>query len=116
MQIKLIYLIIWLIINRETTSNNSETTTTDLIFTTSGLIMQYLADYKLAEQIIAFTVSIPMVCDMCYLIQICVAKKILQCEWASNINTTTAVSGKSRRKLFISDMISIGMGTLAIAL
>jgi hypothetical protein len=51
--------------------------------------MQYLSDYKAAEQIMAFTVSIPMVADMGYLIPIVAAKKIPQCEGILNINTTT---------------------------
>jgi hypothetical protein len=51
--------------------------------------MQYLSDYKAAEQIMAFTVSIPLVADMGYLIPIVGAKKIPQCEGILNINTTT---------------------------
>lgn len=48
---------------------------TNIVHTTSGLVLQYLSEYKPANRIVTFTVAIPMVSDTCYLIPISSMKK-----------------------------------------
>jgi hypothetical protein len=102
----------------------------DIIHASSGLILHYLSDYKPSNNIIAFAVSIPMVADMCYLIPIMAMKKIPQCRKPSASRNTSRKSTeeqiyeryiinsdiRSRQKRFITDVISIGIGTAALAL
>lgn len=103
---------------------------TDIIHTTSGLILHYLSDYKPSNNIVTFTVTIPMVADMCYLIPIKSMRKIPQC----NQPTMPKIPPKKtkeeriyeryrsnsailyRRKRFLTDIISIGIGSAALTL
>ncbi|CAM4838964.1 unnamed protein product [Rotaria magnacalcarata] len=52
---------------------------TDIVHTKSGLILHYLSEYRPADKIVTFTVTIPMVPDMCYLIPQAAKKKIPHC-------------------------------------
>ena len=51
----------------------------DIVHTKSGLILHYLSEYRPADQIVTFTVTIPMVPDMCCLIPRGAMKKIPHC-------------------------------------
>jgi hypothetical protein len=53
---------------------------TDVVHPKSGLILHYLAEYRPANKIITFTVSLPMYSDMCYLIPNEAMGKIPECE------------------------------------
>ena len=104
----------------------------DTVHKSSGLIFQYLSEYKPANNIMTFTVSIPVVKDMCYLLPMNAIKKIHQCnarrtpsdtvekkrqETENRRKRRTADSISNRReKRFITDIISIGIGTAATAL
>ena len=103
---------------------------TDIVHTASGLILHYLSEYVPANNIVSFTVSIPMVTDMCYLIPIAAKKKIPQCSpQADNRDTSKKLNGAQiynrylqntatlfRRRRFITDIISIGIGSAALSL
>ena len=52
---------------------------TDIIHPKSGLVMQYLSEFRPANKIITFTVTIPMYSDMCYLVPNIAMGKIPQC-------------------------------------
>ncbi|CAF1521512.1 unnamed protein product [Adineta ricciae] len=52
---------------------------TDIIHPKSGLVMQYLSEFRPANKIITFTVTIPMYSDMCYLVPNVAMGKIPQC-------------------------------------
>ena len=103
---------------------------TDIVHTRSGLIMHYLSDYKPANNIVTFTVSIPMVTDMCYLIPIGSMKKIPQCNQPTLPKNMSIQANEEqivdrfiknsaihyRRKRFLTDVISIGIGSAALTL
>jgi hypothetical protein len=80
----------------------------DLLHETSGLIFQYMSEYKPSDSLISFAVTIPVVKDMCYLLPRNSMKKIAQCEKKAN--------DRRRSKRFISDIISIALGTAATSL
>jgi hypothetical protein len=101
----------------------------DVVHTASGLIMHYLTDYTPSNNILTFTVSIPMVADMCYLIPIQSMRKIPQCDpkFLANLNSQISTeeqmyrtlfksSRLSRKKRFLTDIISIGIGSAALSL
>ena len=52
---------------------------TNVVHTKSGLILHYLSEYRPANKIITFTVTIPMYSDMCYLILTIAMEKITEC-------------------------------------
>lgn len=58
---------------------NFEIPKNDIVHTKSGLILHYLSEYRPANRIITFTVTIAMVPDMCYLIPKGAMKKIPMC-------------------------------------
>ena len=103
---------------------------TDIVHTASGLILHYLSEYVPANNIVSFTVSIPMVTDMCYLIPIASKNKIPQCSpQPDERNTSKKLNGEQiyhrylqntailyRRRRFITDIISIGIGSAALSL
>ena len=111
---------------------------TDIVHTRSGLILHYLSQHQPSNKIVTFTVTIPMVKDMCYLIPTSSMKKIPLCE-RNNIQKMTKKDGrnnlgkkyakkwtivnrprtkqaKKRPKRFISEIISIGIGTAAMGI
>ena len=51
----------------------------DIVHTRSGLILHYSSEYRPAKRIVTFTVTIPMLPDMCYLIPRNAMNKIPQC-------------------------------------
>jgi hypothetical protein len=53
---------------------------TDIVHTKSGLILHYLSEYRPANKIITFTVSLPMYADMCYLLPNSAMGKISECQ------------------------------------
>jgi hypothetical protein len=53
---------------------------TNIVHTKSGLILHYLSEYRPANKIITFTVSLPMYADMCYLIPNIAMGKIPECQ------------------------------------
>ena len=57
----------------------------DILHTKSGLILQYLSEYRPANRIVTFTVTIPMYPDMCHLVPKGSMKKIPQCQLNSTI-------------------------------
>lgn len=118
---------------------------TDIIHTDSGLILHYLTEYKPSNEIVTFSVDIPMVSDMCYLLPRVSMKKIPACVlgYVKKINRTgfsitedqnMTVSNREhllvpnpepsteipnrliRNKRLITDIISIGIGSAALAL
>ncbi len=52
---------------------------TDVVHPKSGLILHYLSEYRTANKIITFTVSLPMYSDMCFLIPNEAMGKIAEC-------------------------------------
>jgi len=53
---------------------------TDVVHPKSGLILHYLSEYRPANKIITFTVTIPMYSDMCYLLPSMAMGKIAECQ------------------------------------
>ena len=111
---------------------------TDIVHTRSGLILHYLSQYQPSNKIVTFTVTIPMVKDMCYLIPTSSMKRIPLCErnntqkmtkkdgrnrlgkkyakkWTI-VNRPRTKQAKNRPKRFISEIISIGIGTAAMGI
>jgi hypothetical protein len=84
----------------------------DIVHASSGLVFHYLSEYSPANRIVSFSVSIPMTIDMCYLIPINVIRKINQCHRSS----TNSPQKSSRNKRFLTDIISIGIGSAALSL
>lgn len=103
---------------------------TNVVHGTSGLILHYLSEYKPANRIVTFTVSIPMVPDMCYLIPIKSMKKIPQCNQSTPLQEQKPRLNEEqllvkflknsavhyRKKRLIGDIISIGIGSAALSL
>ncbi|CAF1535619.1 unnamed protein product [Adineta ricciae] len=103
----------------------------DVVHTKSGLIFHYLSQYRPANRIVTFTVTIPMLEDMCYLIPKVAMKKIPYCFPNSTMAKTISQAdslkqlmkkyGKKstvvkRPKRFLGEVISIGVGSAALAL
>ena len=107
----------------------------DIVHKSSGLIMKYISEYKPASDVISITVSIPMIRDMCYIMPWKAMVKIPQCNITSQqedksllgntLNTTMEsnqaqtrknITSHTRKRRFITDIISIAVGTAATAL
>ena len=111
---------------------------TDIVHTRSGLILHYLSQYQPSNKIVTFTVTIPMVEDMCYLIPTSSMKRIPLCErnntqkmtkkddrnrlgkkyakkWTI-VNRPRTKQAKNLPKRFISEIISSRIGTAAIGI
>ena len=96
----------------------------DIIHANSGLILQYKSSYRPANKVIAISTSIPMVADMCYLVPIAALKQIPRCNFTMNkinfmyrnIEFGKELPLKTRPKRLIGDIISIGIGSAALAL
>ncbi|CAF1301565.1 unnamed protein product [Adineta ricciae] len=85
----------------------------NVVHPTSGLAFRYLAQYAPADDIISFTMAIPLTQDMCYLLPLHTLHKIPQCGYdpsGLSSNDTT------RRKRFISELVAIGMGSAALTM
>lgn len=97
---------------------------TDIVHATSGLILQYKSTYRPANKVITFSATIPMTADMCYLVPVSVLKKIPRCNLTTdmvnflnrNVHTTKKSGSIKRNKRFLTDIISIGIGSAALAL
>lgn len=107
-----------------TTKANMLLSKTDIIHTASGLIFHYVSEYRPSNKIITFMVAIPIVEDMCYLVPISSMKKIprykarnkLQNHASDKQNTGRKSTGLLQRiKRFVTDIISIGLGSAALA-
>lgn len=102
----------------------------DVLHKSSGLVMKYLSEYKPANEVMAITISIPVVPSMCYIIPWRAMKKMATCEAIINqdknemeqrINETSKQKEKNgsshkRNKRFVLDVISIAIGTAATVL
>ncbi|UJR24368.1 hypothetical protein I4U23_005745 [Adineta vaga] len=103
----------------------------DIVHTKSGLILHYLSEYRPANKIVTFTVTIPLVEDMCYLIPKAAIKKIPYCFPNSTMAKTMSEADKlkqlvkkyakksatiKRPKRLLSELISIGIGSAALVL
>lgn len=102
----------------------------DVLHKSSGLVMKYLSEYKPANEVMAITISIPVVTSMCYIIPWRAMKKIPLCDNIINQDmndTENSTNGtlkekekndapNKRNKRFILDIISIAVGTAATAL
>ena len=53
---------------------------TDIVHPKSGLILHYVSEYRPANKIVTFSVTIPMYSDMCYLIPTSAMGKISECQ------------------------------------
>jgi hypothetical protein len=96
----------------------------DIIHTASGLILHYTSEYRPSNKIVTFTVTFPMVKDMCYLIPLSAVKKIPACKrhLANSTNvqpierspigkdTLNYIAKKPRQKRFIPQLISLAVG------
>jgi len=107
---------------------------TDIVHTKSGLILHYLSEYRPANKIITFTVTIPMVPDMCYLIPRVAMRRIPHCRTSAAImekrTKEKAIMEKNkvkpskkptttsplRIKRFLAEIFSIGTGATAIVM
>ena len=85
----------------------------NVVHASSGLIMHYLSNYSPSNRIVSFTVSVPMTIDMCYLIPINAIRKIPHCQRPPR---NPASRSTRRQKRFITDIVSIGIGSAALAL
>lgn len=102
----------------------------DVIHSASGLILSYMGEFKPSNAIVAFSVTIPMIPDACYLIPITHMKKIPHClqqlHRSNNTETREQKQTKdrppnqsnliTRRKRLIADIIAIGIGSAALPL
>lgn len=102
----------------------------DVLHKSSGLVMKYVSEYKPANEVMAITISIPVVASMCYIIPWRAMKKIPICDViinqdnndiGQNTNGTLRKQEKNdtllnRNKRFILDIISIAVGTAATTL
>ena len=79
----------------------------DFIHASSGLIFHYLSSYSPSNRVVSLTVSIHLAQDMCYLLPVKAIQKIPTCHRPSN---------RSRRKRFLTDIVSIGIGSAALSL
>jgi hypothetical protein len=77
---------------------------TNIVHTKSGLILHYLSEYRPANRIITFTVTIPMVPDMCYLLPRNAMKKIPHCQPESAIMQKLA----KERAIMYNDKVQTG--------
>lgn len=81
----------------------------NIVHPTSGLALQYVAQYSPADSIIPLTVSIPLTGDMCYVLPLHVLKKIPSCRDAQ-------ITKNKRSRRFLPEIIAIGMGTAALTM
>lgn len=96
----------------------------DIIHANSGLLLQYKSSYRPANKVITVSTAIPMVADMCYLVPISALKQISQCNLTMskinflyrNVKFGQALPSKNRHKRFVTDIISIGIGSAALTL
>lgn len=86
---------------------------TNILHPTSGLVFKYLAQYAPADNVISFTVAIPLTLDMCYLLPLHTLHKIPQCGYDPSGSTTNQTT---RQKRLVTELISIGIGTAALSL
>jgi hypothetical protein len=86
---------------------------TNIIHSTSGLVLQYLAQYAPADNIISFTVAIPLTLDMCYLLPLHTLHKIPQCGYDPSGSTSNHTT---RHKRLITELITIGIGAAAFTM
>ena len=91
----------------------------DVVHTKSGLIFHYLSEYRPANEIISFTVTIPMYLDMCYLVPSVAMGKIKECfDKEAGVRQFTAYQQKLQRinkTLFFdkeAQLIRSSLGTL----
>lgn len=84
----------------------------DILHASSGLIFHYLSNYSPADRVVSLTVSIPMTKDMCFLIPLNALRKIPDCQHIFNAPPNI----QPRRKRFLTDIISIGVGSAALSL
>ncbi len=91
----------------------SELPRSDILHASSGLILHYLNDCSPCNRVISLTVSFPMTADMCYLIPINVIRKIPACQRSLSLSTLRPTY---RRKRFLLEVVSIGVGTTALVL
>lgn len=101
----------------------------DIVHTASGLVLHYVSEYQPSNKVVTFTVSLPMVADMCFLIPLSATRKIPECKGlfnksngikisqnnSSNMNKTKSTNSKSmmevpRHKRWIAPLISIAVG------
>lgn len=95
----------------------------DILHKQSGLILQYLSEYKPSNDVISLKIALPVSGDMCYLLPLTVMEKIVQCNDKSKQNgknSNVVDRGDKfqdivdqRRKRFITDIIAIAVGTAA---
>lgn len=96
----------------------------DIVHPASGLILQYKSGYKPANKIVTLSTVIPMVADMCYLLPISAFKKIVRCNLTNhvvNFANRASITEKQaqlmmRGKRFLTDVVSIGMSSAALAM
>ena len=84
----------------------------DVVDASSGLVFWYLSTYSAADSVLSFTVAFPTTWDLCYLIPINAFRKIPSC----NQLITDSVNNTLRHPRFLSQLISIGIGSAAFAL
>ena len=85
----------------------------DVVDASLGLVFRYLSTYFPADSVLSFTVAFPMTWDLCYLIPINALREIPSCNQpiADSVNNTLL-----RHLRFLSQLISIGIGSAAFAL
>ncbi|CAF1519865.1 unnamed protein product, partial [Adineta steineri] len=107
----------------------------DIVHTVSGLILHYVSEYRPSNKIVTFTVTFPMVEDMCYFVPASAMQKIPGCKRQfsktnlaqlnkkrrpdpnkGNITNVKSTIGKPRLKRLITELISIAVGTASLAL
>ena len=96
----------------------------DIVHAASGLMLQYKSEYRPANKIVTLSAVIPMVADMCYLILMSAFKKIPRCNLTKNManfidredRPTKKIAAMKRNKRFLTDIVSIGIGTAALTL
>jgi len=76
---------------------------TDVVHPKSGLILHYVSEYRPANKIITFTVSLPMYSDMCYLIPSEAMGKIAACkDKEAVIREIRAIQGQEEKNKTLS--------------
>ena len=102
----------------------------NVLHKSSGLIMKYISEYKPANDVIAITISIPVVTDMCYIVPWKAMIKIPQCVTMAGLDKNERSPRSDDRlkqkgekntphkqnKRFIMEIISIAIGTAVTAL
>nr|ARJ54453.1 envelope fusion glycoprotein [Adineta vaga] len=85
----------------------------NVVHPTSGLAFRYLGQYAPADNIISFTVAIPLTQDMCYLLPLHTLHKIPQCGYDPNGSSS---NDTTRHKRLVSELIAIGIGSAALTM